>query len=85
MLELSQQEFEKNFGKYIGMARWEPLRVMQSGEPAVVVFSYKEFEGLLAIEDAYWAIQAHIAAQKQEFVSHDAAMRYLHDAMAKSK
>jgi antitoxin Phd len=75
-MKTSATEIKNHFGEYLDEAKLEPVMIEKMGRPVAVMISNKEYERLLAIEDAYWAHRA-IAAEKEGFIGAKASMKLL--------
>ncbi len=68
MKTISATEFRHRFGEHLEQLNIEPMLVEKSGRPVAVVLSYRDYEHLQMIEDAYWA-QLAKAAEADGFLS----------------
>ena len=67
---------KNNFGELLDSARRHPVKIEKNGRLVAVVVSLEEFERLEAIEDAWWAKQAEIAA-KDGFLGQEESEKFL--------
>ena len=58
MKNVSASEIKSSIGRYLQIVELEPVFIEETHNPFAVLLSYKEYERLKAIEDAYWADKA---------------------------
>jgi antitoxin Phd len=80
MEKVSATEIKNRLGTYLDHAIVAPVVVEKSGRPFVVMLSYKEYERLTALEDAYWGERAK-AAEKSGYLSEEESMRLLNEGL----
>lgn len=68
MKSVNATDVKNKFGAVLDAALVEPVMVTKSGRSVVVMVSANEYERLLALEDAFWALRA-AAAKKGGFAS----------------
>ena len=74
LLTISATEAKNSFGKCIEHAHREPVCVQRTGRNSVVIIDYAEYERLMSMEDAYWAMRASMG-ETSGFIGSDAAMQ----------
>jgi len=52
MITVPATDAKQHFGEYLNTALYEPVMVQKSGKPVAVILSAKEYERLVALEDA---------------------------------
>lgn len=52
MITVPATDAKQHFGEYLNAALYQPVMVQKSGKPVAVILSAKEYERLVAIEDA---------------------------------
>jgi prevent-host-death family protein len=52
MVTVPATDAKQHFGEYLNTALYQPVMVQKSGKPVAVILSAKEYERLVAIEDA---------------------------------
>ena len=82
MLEVNATEFKGQFGQYMDSAGQQSIRINKSGRPIAVMLPEEEYEYFQMLEDAYLGVQAQMAADAGEFVSHEEVMQIIHDRLA---
>ena len=69
-------EMKNHFGEYLEGALSEPLVIEKTGRPVVVMLSIKEYERLIALEDAHWAQKA-FKAEKAGYIGKTESTKFL--------
>jgi antitoxin Phd len=65
-----------HFGALIDAAQLEPVLIEKNGKPYVFVLSKKEYDSLMAIEDAYWLREAE-EGKKSGYLSNEESESFL--------
>jgi antitoxin Phd len=74
-------EAKNRFGEYLESARDEPIMVRKNNRDYVVMMSHEDYERLQALEDAYWAARADVAAEGG-WVGHDEAIKLFKERLS---
>jgi prevent-host-death family protein len=61
---LTVSEAQNNFDKLLELAQKNPVKIEHNGHTVAVVISYRQFERMEAMEDAWWARQAEEASKE---------------------
>ena len=75
-MNIAATEVKNHFGEYLEGAISEPVIIEKTGRPVVVMLSIKEYERLVALEDAYWAQNA-LKAEKTGYIGQKEALKFL--------
>ena len=75
-MKTSATEMKNHFGEYLEGALLEPLVIEKTGRPVVVMLSIKEYERLIALEDAHWA-QKTLRAEENGYIGHKETTKFL--------
>ncbi len=67
---------KNHFGQYLEGALSEPVVIEKSGRSIVVMLSIKEYERLVALDDAYWADKA-LKAEKAGYIGQKESLKLL--------
>lgn len=70
-------DIKNRFGEYLDEARSEPLIVNRNGRNVAVLLSWREYERLSALEDAWWAARATAAEAKGGYLGPEKSMEAL--------
>jgi prevent-host-death family protein len=73
-------EVKNRFGEFLDDARDEPVVVSKTGRKVAVILSWREFERLSALDDAWWGIQAQLA-EHEGYMGPEAAMEFIRKRM----
>ena len=71
-------EVKNRFGALLQESLQEPVGVRETGQIISVLMSLREYERLIALEDAYWLTKAE-AAEKEGFIGPAATMVFLEE------
>lgn len=80
-MEVTATELKTRLGKYLDIARTEPVIVQKTGRKTAVLVSFDEFQRLIQTEDEYWAQKA-AEAEKEGYVGPDASIKFLNNKNA---
>ncbi|MBI4309602.1 MAG: type II toxin-antitoxin system Phd/YefM family antitoxin [Candidatus Omnitrophica bacterium] len=75
-MKTTATEIKNHFGEYLEGAISEPVVIEKTGRPVAVMLSVKEYERLIALEDAYWAQKA-INAEKSGYIGQKESAKLL--------
>ena len=75
-MKITATEVKNHFGEYLEGAISEPVIIEKTGRPVVVMISVKEYERLVALEDAYWAQKA-FKAEKTGYIGENGSSKFL--------
>jgi len=75
-MKIAATEVKNHFGEYLEEALSEPVVIEKTGRPVAVMLSMKEYERLIALEDAYWAVKA-LKAEKTGYIGQKESMKIL--------
>lgn len=73
-------EVKNHFGEFLESVLIEPVVINKSGRPVAIMLSWREYERLAALENAYWAIQA-TEAEKEGYIGPEASMKFIRTKM----
>ena len=73
-------EVKNRFGEFLDSVLIEPVVINKSGRDVAVMMSWREYERLAALEDAYWATQA-AQAEKEGYIGPEASMEFIRTRM----
>lgn len=76
MTKTTATEMKNHFGEYLEGALTEPVVIEKSGRSIVVMLSIKEYERLIALEDAYWAQKA-LKAEKAGYIGQKGSTKFV--------
>ena len=76
MTKTTATEMKNHFGEYLEGAISEPVVIEKSGRSIVVMLSIKEYERLVALDDAHWAQKA-IKAEKAGYIGPKESVKIL--------
>ena len=76
MTKATATEMKNHFGEYLEGAISEPVVIEKSGRSIVVMLSIKEYERLMALDDAYWAQKA-LKAEKAGYIGQKESSKFL--------
>ena len=76
MTKATATEMKNHFGEYLEGAISEPVVIEKTGRPIVVMLSIKEYERLIALEDAHWAQKA-FKAEKDGYIGEKESSKIL--------
>ena len=76
MTKATATEIKNHFGEYLEVAISEPVIIEKSGRSIVIMLSIKEYERLVALDDAHWAQKA-LKAEKEGFIGHKESAKFL--------
>ncbi|HFC98648.1 MAG TPA: type II toxin-antitoxin system Phd/YefM family antitoxin [Thermosulfurimonas dismutans] len=79
-MEVKASEVKNRFGKYLELARREPVVISKSGKPAAVLISWEEYQRMREMEDRVWAEMAR-EAEKEGFLSQEESLRFILEKM----
>ncbi|WP_297057724.1 type II toxin-antitoxin system prevent-host-death family antitoxin [Thermosulfurimonas sp.] len=79
-MEVKASEVKNRLGKYLDLARREPVVISKSGKPAAVLISWEEYQRMREIEDRVWAEMAR-EAEKEGFLSQEESLRFILEKM----
>ena len=68
---------KNQLGQVLETALTEPVTITRTGRKVAVVLSWKEYERLQALEDAWWAREAK-RAESEGYLGQKASRRVLH-------
>jgi len=66
-MKTTATDIKNHFGQYLEESISGPVFIEKTGRPVAVMLSTKEYERLIALEDAYWAQKA-IKAEKIGYI-----------------
>ena len=75
-MNITATEVKNHFGEYLEGAISEPVVIEKTGRPVAVMLSIKEYDRLVALEDAYWAQKA-LKAEKTGYVGQKESSKFL--------
>ena len=76
MTKTTATEVKNHFGEYLEGALSEPVVIEKSGRSIVVMISIKEYDRLMALDDAHWAEKAR-KAEKAGYIGHKESSEFL--------
>ena len=76
MQTVSATDIKNRFGEYIEISRDGPVQVNRTGRPVAVLMSWKDYERMSALEDAYWGMMA-LQAEKSGYLSAEDTAKFL--------
>ncbi len=76
MTKTTATEMKNHFGQYLEGAISEPVIIEKSGRSVVVMLSIKEYERLVALDDAHWAQKA-LKAEKAGYIGQKESSKFL--------
>jgi antitoxin Phd len=76
MTKATATEMKNHFGEYLEGAISEPVVIEKTGRTVVVMLSIKEYERLIALEDAHWAQKA-LKADKAGYIGQKESTKFL--------
>jgi antitoxin Phd len=76
MNTMDATEAKNRFGTLLQDALVEPVGIRKNGRVTSVLLSIREYERLLALEDAFWGNQAK-EAEEEGFLSAEESMRII--------
>ncbi len=79
-MEVKASEVKNRLGKYLNLARREPVVISKSGKPAAVLISWEEYQRMREMEDRIWAEMAR-EAEKKGFLSQEESLRFILEKM----
>ncbi len=79
-MEVKASEVKNRLGKYLDLARREPVVISKSGKPAAVLISWEEYQRMREMEDRVWAEMAR-EAEKEGFLSQEESLRFILEKM----
>ncbi len=79
-MEVKASEVKNRLGKYLDLARREPVVISKSGKPAAVLISWEEYQRMREMEDRIWAEMAR-EAEKEGFLSQEESLRFILEKM----
>ena len=71
MTEVTATELQSKTGAIIDQALLNPIQVTRNKRSVVVLVSAKEYERLIAVEDAYWGEMAKLAVNTESASNED--------------
>mgnify|MGYP001563535104 CR=1 FL=1 len=75
-MKTTATEMKNHFGEYLEGALSEPVVIEKSGRSIVVMLSMKEYERLMALDDAYWGEKA-LKAEKIGYIGRKESSEFL--------
>ena len=75
-MKTTATDIKNHFGQYLEESILEPVFIEKTGRPVAVMVSAKEYERLVAIEDAFWAQKA-INAEKTGYIEKKQSEEFL--------
>ena len=75
-MKTTATEMKNHFGEYLEGALSEPVVIEKSGRSIVVMLSMKEYERLMALDDAYWGEKA-LKAEKTGYIGQKESSEFL--------
>jgi antitoxin Phd len=76
MTNVSATEVKNRMGRYLEQSISEPVIIEKTHRPFAVLLSYKEYERLKNLEDAYWAEKAN-QSEKEGFIGIEESMKFI--------
>jgi prevent-host-death family protein len=76
MMTVSSTKCKTRFGEYLDIVRDEPVIIEKTGRSVAVLISWREYERLTALENAYWLKRAK-EAEKSGYVGKTKSMKIL--------
>lgn len=78
MRSITSTSAKNQLGQVLEAALTEPVTITKTGRKVAVVLSWKEFERLQALEDAWWAREAE-RAESEGYLGARATRRFLRE------
>ncbi len=75
-MKTTATEIKNHFGEYLEGALLEPVVIEKTGRSIAVMLSMKEYERLMALDDAYWAKKA-LEAEKAGYIGRKESSKFL--------
>ena len=76
MTTATATEIKNHFGEYLEGALSEPVVIEKTGRSIAVMLSMKEYERLMALDDAHWAEKA-LKAEKAGYMGQTESSKLL--------
>lgn len=75
-MKTTATEIKNHFGEYLEGALSEPVVIEKTGRSIAVMLSMKEYERLMALDDAHWAEKA-LKAEKTGYIGQKESSKFL--------
>ncbi len=75
-MKTTATEMKNHFGEYLEGALSEPVVIEKSGRSIAVMLSMKEYDRLMAMDDACWAQKA-LKAEKAGYIGQKDSLKFL--------
>ena len=84
MTSVSATAAKNQFGQVLEAALTGPVTITKTGRKVAVLLSWREYERLQALEDAWWAREA-AQAEAEGYLGPSASRQFLHDRLCRAE